>query len=223
MSVRDLLPVTGTVTAVAPSAAGRIRGVRIVCGPLRWTPGQEVEVLTGGLLGPRRTYSVWDRTDDGIDLRILDHGGEGPGARWARAVRPGDRVLLSRPSGRLVARPAPYHLFAGDETASVAFGPMLRALLAEGATVRTVVEVASPAERLPLPGPVTWRFRDGASAVASPGLLAAVADLPLPDGPGAAYIAGEARTVQAVRRHLTHDRGWPRAAVTAKAFWHTRR
>ncbi len=58
---------------------------------------------------------------------MLDHG-DGPGARWARAVRPGQEVLFGKPEGPLVVRPAPYHVFAGEETASVAFGPMLAAL-----------------------------------------------------------------------------------------------
>ncbi len=33
-----------------------------------------------------------------------------------------------------------------------------------------------------------------------------------------AYIAGEARACQAVRRHLIQERNWPRKAVTVKAF-----
>jgi NADPH-dependent ferric siderophore reductase len=34
-----------------------------------------------------------------------------------------------------------------------------------------------------------------------------------------AYLAGEARTIQAVRRHLVEDRGWDRRAVVTHPFW----
>lgn len=126
-------------------------------------------------------------------------------------------MLFRGPEGGFVTRPAPYHVFAGDETAAPAFAPMIRALPEGG--VYAVVEVDAPADRLSLPDPVIWRYRDGASPVASDGLVAAVRDLDLPDEPGIAYVAGEARTVQAVRAHLVRDRGWPRRAVLTKPFW----
>jgi len=50
-------------------------------------------------------------------------------------------------------------------------------------------------------------------------LPASVAELDLPDEPGIAYVAGEARTVQAVRQHLVQDRGWQRRAIITKPFW----
>jgi NADPH-dependent ferric siderophore reductase len=37
--------------------------------------------------------------------------------------------------------------------------------------------------------------------------------------PGIAYLAGEARTIQLLRRHLVSDRGWPRQAIRMKPFW----
>ncbi|MEV4085779.1 SIP domain-containing protein [Nonomuraea fuscirosea] len=41
----------------------------------------------------------------------------------------------------------------------------------------------------------------------------------LPDTPGVAYLAGEARTIQAVRAHLVGERGWHRRDVRTKPFW----
>jgi len=86
---------------------------------------------------------------------------------------------------------APYHLFAGEETASVAFGAMLRALPA-GARVYGAVEVAGQDDRLPLPraAELCWRFRGDAPAVSSASLVSAVRDLDLPAEPGVAYLAG---------------------------------
>jgi NADPH-dependent ferric siderophore reductase len=94
---------------------------------------------------------------------------------------------------------------------------MVRAL--GDAEVRGVIEVDSPADQLPLSGSLAWRFRDGAPAASSATLAAAVAELDLPPEPGAAYVAGEARTVQAVCQHLVSERGWPRRAVRSKPFW----
>jgi NADPH-dependent ferric siderophore reductase len=212
----ELLFVRARVETV--TATGRFRRIVLRAEPLRaagWQPGQQVRVDVGpastpqgGLAPLLRTYSVWDRHEDAIELQGLLHG-DGPGARWLAAAAPGVEVLLSKPKGDFVLRPAPWHLFAGEETASVAFGAMLRAL-PPGAVTRTVVECGDDADRLPLPG-AGWTGRGG--------LLAAVEALDLPAGPGLAYVAGEARDVQAVRRHLVQERGWPRRSVLTKPFW----
>lgn len=208
-----------TVESAEP-AAGRIRRISLTCpAPLDWTPGQQIRVQVAGVPGPRRTYSVWDHHGRTLELRVLDHGGDAPGARWARTALAGQTVRFSGPEGGFVPRPGPHHLFVGDETASAAFGPMMRALRAEGADVRAVVEIGSEAERLPLPGEVSWVLRHAASAAFSSALVAAVRERELPAGPGVAYVAGEARTVQAVRRHLVSERGWPRRSVVTKPFW----
>ncbi|WP_432988281.1 siderophore-interacting protein [Dactylosporangium sp. CA-233914] len=223
MKLWEMLFVRATVDRA--ESTGRFRHVRLRAGALRdaeWRPGQQVRLHVGaeGALAPvLRTYSVWDRAGDTVELRVLLHG-DGPGARWTAAVRAGDEVLLSKPKGDFVTRTAPYHLFVGEETASVAFGPMLRALPEpERAASRAVVEVAGPEDRLDLDGDVTWVQRDGESAADSKGLVRAVQLLDLPGEPGRAYVAGEARTVQAVRQHLVRDRGWPRRSVLTKPFW----
>lgn len=82
--------------------------------------------------------------------------------------------------------------------------------------------MAGPEDRLRLPRgeKLTWRYRGDAPAASSSTLVAAVRSLELPDGPpGVAYVAGEARTVQAVRAHLVRERGWPRRSVLVKPFW----
>ena len=203
--------------------SGRWRRIRLRAEPLRtagWQPGQQVRIDVGpadALTPLLRTYSVWDRTEDTIELQMLLHG-DGPGARWVAAAKPGAEVLISKPKGNFVVSAACHHLFVGEETASAAFGPMLRALPA-GAPVNAVIEVGGPADQLELGRPVTWLHRGDRAAASSAALLAAVAGLTLPEEAGQAYIAGEARTVQAVKQHLIRERGWPRRAVLTKPFW----
>jgi NADPH-dependent ferric siderophore reductase len=188
-----------------------------------WTPGQHVRVVAGAapvpkdwILGQMRTYSIWECTPDHLDLAVLDHG-DGPGAEWARHARPGQLVAFTRPQGTLTARPSGSHLLIGEETAAVAFGAILRALPA-GQSALTIIEADEPGDQLPLPGDVHWHYRRGRSAASSASLVRAVRDTGLP-GPGTAYLAGEARTIQALRSHLTGDRGWPRHAIITKPFW----
>jgi NADPH-dependent ferric siderophore reductase len=203
----------------------RMRLIRL-SGPelsgLAWTPGQQVRVRVRDPRGRTalRTYSVWSYQGDELELCILDHG-DGPGAVWARSLAKADEVMLRKPEGTFVtAKDAAYHVFAGEETAAVAFGAMLRALPA-GARVYGAIEVAHQDDRLPLPrtDELSWRFRGDVSAAASAGLVSAVRALDLPAGPGAAYLAGEARTCQAIRAHLVTERGWPRRSVLVKPFW----
>jgi NADPH-dependent ferric siderophore reductase len=214
--ILDRFLLQGTVDDVE-DLTHRMRRIRIVGDALHgmdWVAGQHVRLRMGDRGLVLRTYSIWDYDDSGrLDLCVLDHSGAGPGARWSRQVRAGQQVMLTRPDGRLVLRAdAAYHLFVGDETASVAFGAMLRAL-PEEARVHGVIEVDDLDHRLSLP-------RTDELAWVSGGMLVpALQELDLPDGPGAAYVAGEARACQAVRRHLTHERDWPRRTVVVKPFW----
>src|SRR5262249_44301881 len=144
-----------------------------------------------------RTYSVWryDAAQGAFDLCILLHG-DGPGARWAGAVQVGDAVTFWGPRGRFVLAPAaPYHVFAGEETAAVAIQAMIRALPAS-TRIHCRVETDTPADELPALArdglDLRWVYREGRPAGPDSGLLEAVAGLELPSEPGAAYLAGEA-------------------------------
>ena len=225
----------GEVTETAPIAARMLR-ITIAAPGQEWLPGQQVRVCVGNVGSPsswldglRRTYSVWSYDGELMTLCVLDHG-DGPGARWARAVRPGQEVLFGKPEGPLVVRPAPYHVFAGEETASVAFGPMMRGAARGGPRGRHPRRHRGRLPGRPPAGvpdgrcrprgrPVTWRYRHGAPAASSRALLTAVTELDLPAEPGSAYVAGEARTVQMVAQHLVRERGWPRRAIRTKPFW----
>ncbi|MEV0589376.1 siderophore-interacting protein [Nonomuraea sp. NPDC050310] len=226
----------GTVTEVA-MATPTMRWIRIVADePIvpPYSPGQHVRIQINdplslyGLLRPvetLRAYSIWDfsAADRALELcaHLYDPAGEGIGLTWARETKPGDPVTFWGPQGDFVLQPAaPYHLFVGEETATCAFGPMIRAL-GPDATVYGVLESESPADDLPLPGPHSLHrvHRRGASPVSSQTLLRGVSELDLPAHPGIAYLAGEARTIQLIRTHLVRERGWPRTSIKMKPFW----
>ncbi|MFD5540546.1 siderophore-interacting protein [Streptomyces sp. NPDC127079] len=213
--VLDLLTLRGTVTETERITASmrrlRIDGDQLAGLDVR--PGQQVRVLVTGLT--LRTYSVWRYDPSGVvELCVLDHPEGGPGARWGHTVEPGEQVRLRGPEGTFTLRPeAAHHVFVGDETASVAFGAMLAALPRE-AEVSGCVETRTAADRLPLPRAdrLDWTLRGGASLAEAVRRLA-------PEPGGTAYVAGEARAVQAVRRVLVQEAGWDRRAVLTKPFW----
>jgi NADPH-dependent ferric siderophore reductase len=222
----DRLLLPARVEAVEQPAP-RIRRITLT-GPsltgLDWVPGQHVRVQVAAgpaavdwLVGTLRTYTVWSYDGRAMELIVFDHG-DGPGAEWARTTEPGDELMLMKPQGDFITAPAAYHLVAGEETAQAAYGPMLRALPAD-AHVYGVLEVDSPKEQLDLGRELTWTFRHGRSAASATTLVDAVRELSLPAEPGLAYLAGEARTIQLVRRHLVEERGWPRRNVRTKPFW----
>ncbi|GGL75706.1 hypothetical protein GCM10010129_19200 [Streptomyces fumigatiscleroticus] len=214
--VLDLVTLSGTVTGTEPVTA-RMRRLRIggdALAGLAVRPGQQVRVLVGGAL-TRRTYSVWRYDPAGaVELCVLNHPGAGPGARWGHSARVGDMVRLGRPEGSFTLRPeAAHHFFAGEETASVAFGAMLAAL-PEGARISGCVETETAADRLPLPhtARLRWLIR-GETALPD-----AVRELAPAPG-GSAYVAGQARVVQQVRQVLVRELGWDRRTVLTKPFW----
>lgn len=215
----------------------RLRRIRFE-GPrlqgLSWTPGQHIRLQVAGLsesflrLHPHdalRTYSIYDADPDlgTLDIVMLDHGGDPesltPARRWSSTIAVGDDVQFTRPQGNFVVRhDAPYHVFAGEETASVAFAAMLRSL-SPTAEVHGVVEAAQDADHLELARPLTRVQRGDASAKDSAVPAEALRALTLPDQPGIAYLAGEACTIQTLRKILIGERGWDRRDIRTKPFW----
>ena len=188
-------------------------------------PGQDfmVAVPADGQQHFRRRYTVrrLDRSTGTVDLDIVLHG-DGPGARWAAAVQPGDRVEAIGPRGKItVVDEADWHLFAGDESAVPATFAMVEALPAS-ATAVVVLEVAGPEEEQPVSSAadlsLQWLHRDGTDPGHGTGLVDAVRAVDLPPGRGHCYLAGELRTVAAMRQALV-DRGLDAEQLSPKAYW----
>lgn len=235
-TLRDAVFLSATVSEIE-ELTPRMRRIRF-SGPrlrgLRWTPGQHIRLQVAGMLesvlrlhphDALRTYSVYDADPEfgSLDIVMLDHDGAPnaitPARRWSSTASIGDPVHITRPQGNLVIRPdAPYHVFAGEETASVAFAAMLRSL-PPTAEVHGVIEAANEADHLRLPRALTPVERGEAPAANSAVLADALRSLQLPDRPGAAYLAGEARTIQTLRKILITERGWDRRQIRTKPFW----
>lgn len=130
--------------------------------------------------GPMRTYTVREVRGHGTDTRLVvdvvlhdDHGDCGPGASWAAAAAPGDRVVLLAPRrgvpfGGIEFAPGEARelLLVGDETAVPAIAGILRGLPADAAGA-AYLEVPLSADVQELAAPagvrVTWLPRDGAA------------------------------------------------------------
>ncbi|MFJ9393863.1 siderophore-interacting protein [Streptomyces californicus] len=167
------------------------------------------------------TVRSYDRERNVMAVDFVLHGADGPASRWGATARAGDVLGMVGPSS-LYARPLPAArrmLLAGDETALPAIATVLEALPA-GTGAVVYAEVADAAEERELPAPpggaeVRWVHRDrGGSLVAA--VREAGADL---DGVDAAWVAGEASAVRALRRHLVEDRELPKSAVEFSGYW----
>ncbi|MER6139186.1 siderophore-interacting protein [Streptomyces sparsogenes] len=155
----------------------------------------------------------------------------GPASRWAARARPGDRALVLGPTapdnGGVDFRPPPgtdWMLIAADETALPAVAGIL-AWLPAGTRAKVWIEVQHAEDLQQLPtdadAEIVWLLRDGADPdqPRSALLLDAVRTATLPEGTPYAWIAGEAGTVRALRRHLVRERGVDRKAITFTGYW----
>jgi len=163
-----------------------------------------------------RSYTVRSRDRDTIDVDFVLHpGSAGPATAWARQAAVG--AVLGRygpdPAYRRPLSTADTLLCAGDETAI----PAIASILSEVDSAMVFVEVADAAEEQPLPGEVHWLHRDGAEHGSR--LLEAVREAKLPGGSAAAWLAGEASTVRALRRHLVGERGFAKSDIEFAGYW----
>jgi len=170
----------------------------------------------------RRRYTIrhYDRDHHLLDLDFVLHG-DGPGMKWAQAVRPGDSIEVVAPRGKItLVRDAAWHLFAGDATAVPGALAMMEAL-PRGVPALAFLQVDDREERQSVEAArgqqISWHYEEQAPKGAA-GLVAAVAGAALPPGPGHAYLAGEVTLVTALKATL-QSRGWATEDISAKAYW----
>ena len=176
-----------------------------------------------------RSYTVraWDPEQRLLTLDFVVHGDRGIAGPWAAQAKPGDTLQLGGPGGAYTPSPAAaWHLLAGDDAALPAIAVSL-ARISPGVPAFVVVEVDGPEHRQPLESPgdltVMWLDREAGPGEDSSLQLEAVKSLDLPDGPGHAFVHGEATAVRFLRRHLVVDRGLPAESLSASGYWKLRR
>jgi NADPH-dependent ferric siderophore reductase len=190
-----------------------------------YAPGQDVMLLVAaeGNRPVRRRYTIRSLDHAGLMLTVdvVLHGA-GPGERWVRSARRGDRIEGIGPRGKITASAsADWHLFIGDESALPAIFTMTESLPGDSSAT-LVVEVPDPADEQELSAPartlVSWLHRLGGPAGDPAALAAEAAEVELPPGSGHAYLLGEARVVSALRDVLA-GRGLGPDQVSPKAYW----
>ncbi|MEV0451672.1 siderophore-interacting protein [Streptomyces sp. NPDC050600] len=170
-----------------------------------------------------RSYTLrsHDPANATVDVDLLLHGDadDGPATRWARNARVGDVLGMFGPSDYFAP---PVDPASGDWTLLVADACALPALatlaaaLPPGHRALAYVHVADTAEEQPLPteGRLTVHWLHGESSPED-----AVRAAAFPAGRPYAWLAGEAATVRALRRHLIEERNIDRRAIDFAGYW----
>jgi len=170
-----------------------------------YAPGQDVMLLVAadGNRPVRRRYTIrhLDRAQRQVTLDVVLHG-EGPGERWVRAAKPGDRIEGIGPRGKITTSPAAdWHLFIGDESALPAIGSALEALPPNARGI-AYLEAQDSFDLIAPPG-VELIWIDRAEPGTSPHLLAdAVLAGDWRPGRVDAFAHGERESIKAVRAAL---------------------
>ncbi len=184
-----------------------------------WT-GNQFE-LADGARAPIRTFTPrrLDAAASELTLDIVRHE-TGAASDWASSASIGDEVAVSGPGrGYEVDTMASRYLLAGDETAIPAISQLLEHVPGS-IPVRVVIEIAEPSARLDLPphpeADVSWHeLPDGEG----PGTALVAAVTAIEEMAPVVWAAGEAASVQRIRKHLFDDRGLTRSAATVRGYW----
>ena len=192
----------------------------------RFAPGQDLMLRlprgNGEVVSRRYTFRRADPVAGTADLNVVMHG-DGPAARWARSVRPGQTLREAvGPRGKITLdAAAEWHLFLGDETYVPGTLAMLEALTPD-ALASAVLEIPEAADEQPFARQpsqeIRWLHRHGAAPGDPRRLFEALRDRPFPPGRGHVYIAAELRVALALRDDLLAQ-GFPRNQISAKGYW----
>jgi NADPH-dependent ferric siderophore reductase len=198
-----------------------------------WLPSLQNDAwMAETLLQPKsrrpwvRNYTVRDHrpATHELDIEFALHGDDGPASAWATRARPGDPAgILEEGYTYLPPEGGDRQLLVGDESAL----PAILSILSDAPDTLTgdvfleVPETADVRAGIACPPGVRvhWLPRNDAGAI--PGTLAldTVRTTTGLAAPAYAWVAGEAKLVTGVRRHLTGERGIPKSDITYIGYW----
>jgi NADPH-dependent ferric siderophore reductase len=217
VAVSDVGPHMRRITLAGDDLAG-----------FRPLPGQDVVVhLTDDQgNGVRRRYTIrnLDKAAAAFDLDVVVHG-HGAGSSWGSGARPGDRVEVFGPRGKVLLSAAGWQLFIGDESALPALVEMIRELPATASTVALIeVQDADDEQRVEAAGvvDVRWLHRGAGPPGGADRFVAELRHVVLPAADRHAYLFGESRVVRQLRDELI-GRGLRADEISAKGYWNVGR
>lgn len=209
-------------------------------------PGQDCAALSGGersyqalralpeRVRPRlRSYTVRAHRPDRaeFDVDFVLHGDAGPGSSFANHAQVGDQLAVYVPNAHhpfsqrggveyRLDRLREDTVVIGDETALPAIGSILEALPA-GVRAQVLVEIPDLADAQILDTraelDLCWLPRGGRAPGAA--LMEGLRRTHLTAVDPYVWLAGESDLVKAVRRHLVHERGVEKKAITFMGYW----
>ncbi len=166
-----------------------------------------------------------------LSIDVVVHGEHGTAGAWAASAQPGQPAYLMGPSGAYAPDPAAdWHLLAGDESALPSISVALEALPAD-AVGKAFVEIAGPADELPLAVPdgvqLNWIYRGGRADLVGEEragdhapLIEAVRTAQWLPGQVHAFVHGEAQAVMHnLRPYLRKERGVPAKWASVSGYW----
>jgi len=200
--IKVFLPADGQDAPVLPAIAPD--------GTREWPEGVARPVM--------RTYTPRGLDGDVLEIQFVVHG-DGPASAWAAGARPGSRIAIGGPGGRVPLDFAGERWWiAGDESAIPAIGTLLERIPPSSEGV-VHVEIAAPADRVELTAPsgveVRWHVRESREWGAP--LEAAAAGAAV--DPAAQYwVACEATAVRRIRAALLAA-GVARERLVTRGYW----
>jgi NADPH-dependent ferric siderophore reductase len=204
--MRIFFPEPGRARPVMPErdAEGR---------PLEGQPRPTSRVYT-----PRR----WTPESNELQVEIILHDdAQGPGATWAKAVKTGDEVVVTGPSGPYNVDPsAEWFVIAGDHAGLPAIETVLETLPA-GVKATVYAEVSDASEEIALESAASIETIWVHAGHEVPGrkLAEALRGIELPHGNGRVFVACEAGSMREIKRNLLIERALPREAVHTHGYW----
>lgn len=151
-----------------------------------------------------------------LDVVVAHHG---PLADWARKAQPGDPAAISGPGRGWVAPPSGTPmLVAGDESALPAIRQVLAAV-GGAAEVELFVEIGHDEARLTMGDGVVPEWIDGEDGRGAGSALARRIESLDPGPDTYVWAAGEAASMQRIRKHVFGACGIDRSQATIRGYW----